>query len=160
MHSERAKKSRRQVRIDIINVIYKYELLGKPIDLVEVFNENSDLTQRDLARIKNIKDNYDFFKDTILIKLFNTNWDWNRVSPLLRAILINGVEEFFTLHPKIVINEAIEITKLYFLVDTKEEIDLGWKTNESNYYKFINGILENAYKVLLKMERIDVENDN
>ncbi|UWV78352.1 hypothetical protein NWE59_05655 [Mycoplasmopsis felis] len=50
---------------------------------------------------------------------------------------------------RIVINEAIEITKYYFGKPNELE---NAKQNEEKYYKFVNGVLENFYKAIISIE--------
>ncbi|WP_036452821.1 transcription antitermination protein NusB [Mycoplasma buteonis] len=143
-------KTRREKRVEIIQVIYKYELLNQKIVLQEVFDEFHYLDKEQLIAIDKIAKNYDFLKKTIS-KFINKNWEWNRISPIIRAILLNGGSELFTLQPKIVINEAIEITKMYFL-KPENSANKESKAYDDWQYKFVNGVLENYYKMLLKLE--------
>ncbi|WP_406616767.1 transcription antitermination factor NusB [Mycoplasmopsis adleri] len=134
------KQSRRQFRVNIINIIYKYELLDKELNSEQVFLENKDLNNVEFKQLELIAKNYNYYK-SLIIQFLKTNYPWTKVSPLIRAILINATHEFFTIEPKIVINEAIEITKSYF--DT-----------EANLYKMVNAILQNIYKYLVINEAI------
>ncbi|WP_027120873.1 transcription antitermination factor NusB [Mycoplasmopsis lipofaciens] len=130
--------SRRKFRLGNIGVIYKYELFDKEININEVFQENQDLTNEQFLEIEKLKKNYSFYKK-IISSFLNADWKWERISPLLRAILIYAVHELFLIEPRIVINEAVEITKYYF-------------EDEKNYYKWINAILQNIYKYLVVQE--------
>lgn len=88
-----------------------------------------------------------------MVSLLDHDWKWERISPLVRAILLNGASEMFYIEPKIVINEAIEITKSFFvpepIYNDKEKI-----VNEHNLkqYRFVNAILQNYYKLLVSLE--------
>ncbi|MBZ4212391.1 transcription antitermination protein NusB [Mycoplasma sp. U97] len=125
-------KPRRKFRTEIINVIYRYELIKAEISINEVFELNNEIDAEQLDQIEKIAKNYEYYKKTIS-SFFNKNINWDKVSPLIRAILINATHELLTISPRIVINEAIEITKIYF--DT-----------EANLYKMVNAILQNIYK--------------
>ncbi|VEU59006.1 transcription antitermination protein NusB [Mycoplasmopsis gallinacea] len=139
-------KTRTQSRIEVINVIYQHELLERSLNIEQIFENHSELDQCQIQLLQKIANNYQFLKST-LIKLFNTNWQWERVSPLVRAILINAAAEMFSIQPKIVINEAVNITKL-FLGNDKDEPN----SKAAKLYKFVNAILENYYKLLVKLE--------
>ncbi|QIW62386.1 transcription antitermination protein NusB [Mycoplasmopsis gallinacea] len=139
-------KTRTQSRIEVINVIYQHELLERSLNIEQIFENHTELDQYQIQLLQKIANNYQFLKST-LIKLFNTNWQWERVSPLVRAILINAAAEMFSIQPKIVINEAVNITKL-FLGNDKDEPN----SKAAKLYKFVNAILENYYKLLVKLE--------
>lgn len=139
-------KTRTQSRIEVINVIYQHELLERSLNIEQIFENHPELDQYQIQLLQKIANNYQFLKST-LIKLFNTNWQWERVSPLVRAILINAAAEMFSIQPKIVINEAVNITKL-FLGNDKDEPN----SKAAKLYKFVNAILENYYKLLVKLE--------
>lgn len=130
-------KSRR-TRIEIINILYQNELFEKTINLDQLFLEEKELSNLAFKKIEKIANHYQFFVQTI--KLFiHQNWKWQRISPLIRAILILGAYELMEIdQPKIVINEAIELTKMYF----DDEIQ----------FKMVNAILQNIYKYYLKNE--------
>ncbi|TDV23038.1 N utilization substance protein B [Mycoplasmopsis mustelae] len=139
--------SRRNNRLKNIAVIYKRELLEIDYDIVELtkeFNLNQEQIEHLLIVIK-----WDKFNKTILSKLLNENWSLDRLSPLIKAIILNACVEFWNIEPKIVINEAIEITKDYF---GKPNELISGKSNDENLYQFVNGVLENFYKLLIKFE--------
>ncbi|QKT05419.1 transcription antitermination factor NusB [Mycoplasma sp. OR1901] len=136
------KKTRRELRIEVISVLYKYELLGEKINLEEV-KEEFNLNNEQLKTLKRIENSYVFSKN-IFNRLLNENWSWNRIDPLIRAILINAASEFKLIQPKIVFNEAIEITKMYYPLEEGEQ-----NRDKKN---LVNGILENFYKAILLIE--------
>ncbi|RIV16904.1 transcription antitermination protein NusB [Mycoplasmopsis gallopavonis] len=153
-----AEKNRRTKRVEVIQVIYKYELLEEKIDVKQAFEEFDYLDNEQLLMLEKVHKNYKFLKNTLL-KLINPSWKWHRISPIVRAILLNGACELFFLQPKIVINEAIEITKMYFLKpESKEQASANFYDDWQ--YKFVNGVLENYYKLLLKLEVITQEAQN
>ncbi|UUD36607.1 transcription antitermination protein NusB [Mycoplasmopsis citelli] len=145
-------KSRRRTRIEIIQVLYKFELFNEPINLVEVFDNYDFLDQIQIKKIESISKNYNFLK-TSLVSLVNQSWSWDRISPLTRAIIINGASECFYLQPRIVFNEAVEIAKLFFEpTEIKDENGEIINKHDSKQYKFVNAILQNFYKLLVNME--------
>lgn len=62
--------------------------------------------------------------------------------------------------PRIVINEALEITKTYFPKANLSEEELK-KDREFDHiqYRFVNGILENYYKLLVHLEYYSAKDD-
>ncbi|WP_027334720.1 transcription antitermination factor NusB [Mycoplasmopsis felifaucium] len=139
------KITRRQFRINIINVIYRYELMNEDIDINKIFEQNKKLSSEEIKQLEQITLNYKYYK-SVIISFFKTNYEWTKVSPLIRAILINATHELFSIAPKVVINEAVEITKTYF-------------EDENNLYKMVNAILQNIYKFLTLNELISRKNE-
>ncbi|MCU4706334.1 transcription antitermination factor NusB [Mycoplasma sp. CSL7503-lung] len=135
-------KTRRELRIEVISVLYKYELLGEKISLEEIKQE-FNLNNEQLKTLRRIENSYIFSKN-IFNRLLNENWSWNRIDPLIRAILINAASEFKIIQPKIVFNEAIEITKMYYPLEDGEQ--------NKDKKNLVNGILENFYKAILLIE--------
>ncbi|XOD69448.1 MAG: transcription antitermination factor NusB [Flavobacteriales bacterium AspAUS03] len=77
-----------------------------------------------------------------LIRSVATNWDLDRMAILDKIVLQMALCEFLyfpTIPPKVTMNEYIEITKIY-------------STSKSKI--FINGILDQLFKVLNKQEKI------
>ena len=72
-----------------------------------------------------------------LYKPLLANWDFNRISLCAKIILRFGVWElvYTDTDPRIVINEAIELTKCFA---------------EKDAHRFVNGILDAIYKDRLK----------
>ncbi|VEU75174.1 transcription termination factor [Mycoplasmopsis maculosa] len=130
----------RDFRIEIINAIYYFELIETKLDTKYIFENYSNLNNNQFLQIEKIAKNYAFLKTSISTFL-REDWSWNRISPLIRAILINAANELFTIQPRIVINEAVEITKLYY-------------GDDNNFYKMVNAILNNVYKLFVKGEKI------
>ncbi|WP_406614934.1 transcription antitermination protein NusB [Mycoplasmopsis hyopharyngis] len=128
----------RKTRIEIINILYQNELFEKTIDLDKLFVEEKELSNLAFKKIEKIANHYHFFVQTIQL-FINQNWAWNRLSPVIRAILILAAYELMEIdQPKIVINEAIELTKMYF--------------DDEVHFKMVNAILQNIYKYYLKNE--------
>ena len=98
-------------RTEIINTIYKYELFDQKVDSKEIF-EDDNLDDNAIKIIEQIEAKYDSLKK-ILIAALSADWEWERLQPLVRAILLYGTYELFLSNSKIVINEMINITKIY-----------------------------------------------
>lgn len=129
----------RKKRIEIISVLYAHELLNENFNINSFFTTNEDISVRAFEKANNILKKYSFFKQTISFFL-KPGWSWDRLFPILRSILLLASYELIEIpQPRIVINEAIEITKEFVGVETNE-------------WKMINAILENIYKYYLKSE--------
>lgn len=98
-------------RTEIINTIYKYELFDQKVDSKQIF-EDDNLDDNAIKIIEQIEAKYDSLKK-IIIAVLSADWEWERLQPLVRAILLYGTYELFLNNPKIVINEMINITKIY-----------------------------------------------
>lgn len=98
-------------RTEIINTIYKYELFDQKVDSKQIF-EGDNLDDNAIKIIEQIEAKYDSLKK-IIIAALSADWEWERLQPLVRAILLYGTYELFLNNPKIVINEMINITKIY-----------------------------------------------
>lgn len=98
-------------RTEIINTIYKYELFDQKVDSKQIF-EDDNLDDNAIKIIEQIEAKYESLKK-IIIAALSANWEWERLQPLVRAILLYGTYELFLNNPKIVINEMINITKIY-----------------------------------------------
>ncbi|WP_412031427.1 transcription antitermination factor NusB [Metamycoplasma buccale] len=121
-------------RKTIINYIYQSELEGNSkINVTEIFR-NNDLNKHTLKILTIIEEKYDFLKK-IICSTFNEDWTWERVLPLLRAILIYGSFELIFNKKEVVINELVNITKIFMPGD---------------YYKFVNKSLDLISKIIEK----------
>ncbi|MCU9935680.1 antitermination protein NusB [Mycoplasmopsis cynos] len=147
MEAIKKHKSMRTQRVEIINEIYRTELLEEHFDYQQIIIDNIELTSLQISRLNEIQQRYEFIKK-IYGKLINKDWTWDRISPLIRAILINAANEFWSVETKIVINEAIEITKMFFGSPELDEIE----TIDNRLYRFVNALLQNFYKTLLHLE--------
>ena len=112
-------------RTEIINTIYKYELFDQKVDSKEIF-EDDNLDDNAIKIIEQIEAKYDSLKK-IIIAALSADWEWERLQPLVRAILLYGTYELFLNNPKIVINEMINITKIYI---------------SGTVYKLVNKVLD------------------
>ncbi|EIN15415.1 Transcription termination factor NusB [Mycoplasmopsis agalactiae 14628] len=134
-------KSRREYRLGIINVLYKYELLDSKLSAGQIFSDESDIDNEQFKQLELISLNYDYYQKTIL-KFLSQSTTWSKLPPLIRAILLNATHELMSISPKIVINEAVEITKSFY-------------EQEANFYKLVNALLQNIYKYFVINEAIE-----
>ena len=123
-------------RVKIITYIYKFELFDEKVNVNEIFN-NNDLNNFEVQTLTIIQNKYVLFKN-LIIKALNNAWIWERLQPLIRAILLYGLYELFINEPKVVINEMVNITKIYTIGDE---------------YKLVNKVLD----TLLKTNQISFE---
>lgn len=123
-------------RVKIITYIYQFELFDEKVNVNEIFN-NNDLNNFEVQTLTIIQNKYVLFKN-LIIKTLNNAWIWERLQPLIRAILLYGLYELFINEPKVVINEMVNITKIYTIGDE---------------YKLVNKVLD----TLLKTNQISSE---
>lgn len=117
--------SRLILKSNIVNYIYKFELMKEELSNVEAF-EKGGFSDNELKKIEAIAKNYDKFK-ALIVKHIVDGWSWTRLAPLERAILIYGAFELSFIPKALVINEMVILTQGYIPGDS---------------YKFINSILE------------------
>lgn len=132
---EQKKLTQHRKRIGIMEALYQYFLSGQSKQDFKqfLFEEEGKTLISEQCQILNkiIDDEYD------LIDLINVNlkagWDFESLKPIEQAILILAVYEivYTKTDKKIVINEAIIITKAYCPNDA---------------YKYINGVLDKINK--------------
>ena len=123
-------------RLKIITYIYQFELFDEKVNVNEIFS-NNDLNNFEVQTLTVIQNKYVLFKN-LIIKALNNAWIWERLQPLIRAILLYGLYELFINEPKVVINEMVNITKIYTIGDE---------------YKLVNKVLD----TLLKTNQISSE---
>lgn len=123
-------------RVKIITYIYQFELFDEKVNVNEIFS-NNDLNNFEVQTLTIIQNKYVLFKN-LIIKALNSAWIWERLQPLIRAILLYGLYELFINEPKVVINEMVNITKIYTIGDE---------------YKLVNKVLD----TLLKTNQISSE---
>jgi len=124
---------RRIIREKVIQALYAHEIAGDPADHV---------IQHILPDLKKNNDAYEFGKSLVIetinhaekidaiIKAKVENWDFNRIAVVDRLILRMAICEllyFKEVPPKVSINEAIELAKLF-------------STEKSG--QFVNGVLD------------------
>lgn len=119
------KETQHQKRIRKIHFIYKYELLDKPLDLTDAF-ENYNYTSDELDELDEFNKEYEDLRG-IISHYIKSTWTWDRLPILERAVLLEGAFELRKMDSGIVINEMIIYSKEYLL---------------DNKYKFINAILQ------------------
>ena len=141
----KAKHTRRSARETVLQALYA----------VEVGQEHEAKALKDiLGREKRDEEINEFIVELFEISLKNrdwceneiksrlNNWEFDRVAVLDRLLLILAISEIFfidNIPPKVSIAEAIEIAKQF-------------STEESS--AFINGVLDNIYKSLPKVNEV------
>ncbi|WP_234934506.1 transcription antitermination protein NusB [Mesomycoplasma hyorhinis] len=113
--------------MEIISLLYSYELFDNKINTNEIF-KNYDLTKEQIKILEAIEKKYEIFQK-LIINFLGSNWSWNRILPLVRAILLLGSFELLVNDNKVVINEMVQMIKDYTLESDKE-------------YKFVNAVLD------------------
>jgi transcription antitermination protein NusB len=128
-----ATSRRRQTREKVLQVLYAHELSGEPI---------LPIMEEQLAELKPNRDDFEFAKALVhtvlqhlreidkIIKSKVMHWESDRIAVIDRMILRMGIAEllyFPDIPPKVTINEAIEIGKVF---------------STSNSGRFINGVLD------------------
>jgi N utilization substance protein B len=124
---------RRQTREKVLQVLYAHELSGEPI--VPIMEEQ-------LTELKQNRDDFEFAKALVhsvlqhvkeidkIIKAKVMHWETDRIAVVDRMILRMAIAEllyFPDIPPKVTINEAIEIGKIF---------------STANSGRFINGVLD------------------
>lgn len=124
---------RRQTREKVLQVLYAHELSGEPI---------LPIMEEILSELKSSRDDFEFAKTLVhtvlqhvgdidrLIKAKVMHWESDRIAVVDRMILRLGIAEllyFPDIPPKVTINEAIEIGKVF---------------STANSGRFINGVLD------------------
>lgn len=122
---------RRLGRMGVISVIYIWQLFDKNIDIKEIKTKYFELTIDQLKLLNFIKKNYSFLRKVINLQL-KSNWNWERILPLIRSILLVGAAELFFVPSRIVFNEAVEITKIFSIAGDNE-------------FCFVNAVLQKIY---------------
>lgn len=137
--------NRRRVRERVLQVLYAYEITNDPID---------DIIGRLLKDLDRTKRSWEFANDFIhlvhdhtpefdaLIKGQVEHWEFNRLAILDKVILRMAICEFLLfddIPPKVTINEAIEIARIY-------------STDKSD--KFVNGVLDSLLETLNEQKKV------
>lgn len=143
-------KTQRQKRIEKIQILYQVELLNLQKDFDFVLNMEPYLDAKQTKEVFVVLKNYDYFKN-FLESLLDPSWNWQRLSYMLRAILLNACAEFEFIDARIVINEAVEITKIFFQL-TSDISAKEYNSIDYNLFKFTNALLETYYKTKVKIE--------
>lgn len=127
-------QSRRDARELVLKILYSHEITSDNWrDLVKFYIPENENRYYDFAveLIERIKDGWD--EIDVLIVRKAEKWDFNRIAVIDKLILRMSIAEilfFPDIPPKVTINEAIEIAKIY-------------STNNSS--RFVNGILDAVF---------------
>lgn len=136
---------RRIVREKVLQALYAYELSKEPI---------SQVAEDILGDLRKHKSDFDFARDLLTsivqhkdeldtyVKSKTTNWQMDRIAVIDMLLLRMGICEFLyfpEIPPKVTINEAIEIAKIF-------------STEKSG--QFINGILDAILEELRSTDRL------
>lgn len=139
--------NRRQMRMILVMIVYKFELLNQKINVNEifetdeinelfnyknVFKNSKNIINEQIKIWQIIEKNYDIFKK-IIIKFVREDWTWKRISPITRSILLCASAELWKIDVGIVSNEYVEISK-DFMPDHDD-------------YKFINFVIDKIGKI-------------
>jgi N utilization substance protein B len=138
-------KKRRKARELALQALYAFEM-GAGDDCLDVletiaqskpYSEEVRTYARELvAKTQESRDRVD-----VLIRSHAANWDLGRMAAIDRNLLRMAITElcsFDLVPPKVVIDEAVEIAKIY-------------GTDESS--RFVNGVVDSVYKDTLREEQ-------
>jgi N utilization substance protein B len=136
---------RRKARELALKILYKIDFTDYSYrEALNIFYNNFNISNKlkDFVEIlvKGVQENKDVI-DKYIVK-FSENWRIDRISDVDRNILRMAIFELLYLSdipPKVTINEAIEISKIY-------------GSDES--FAFINGILDKFLKEIIKPDKI------
>lgn len=121
-----------KLRCSMVQMLYRFFITNKTVDNIkqEVLDNFqleyvTDINKDDIILVF---DNMEDLKER-LEKHLNINWSWERLPKIIKSILLTSAFEKLILKKDkaIIINEAIELTRMY---------SPGWDT------KFINAILD------------------
>ncbi|QJG67156.1 transcription antitermination factor NusB [Mycoplasma phocoenae] len=114
-------------RMRVISYLYQ-KLLNTELKInVDYLNsEEINIIKKIIISLPNI--------ETLLLNFIDEE-KWSQTFPLIKAILIYGIFEMQNNETNIVINEMVNITKIYA---------------PGNDYKFVNAVLDNIAKNLIK----------
>lgn len=136
---------RRLIREKVLQCLFAYEVSKEPLPFIE---------SQQLEVLKENKEEFDFAHELIKLTCDNAeeldtcikskvdNWEFGRIALIDKIILRMGICEllyFPDIPPKVTINEAIEIVKLF-------------STEKSG--NFINGVLDSIHNELKASKRI------
>ena len=137
--------NRRRVRERVLQVLYAHELTHDPIDdVMGLLLKDLDKTKRSwefasrfIHAVHEHSNEFD-----ALIKGQVEHWEFNRLAILDKVILRMAICEFLffdDIPPKVSINEAIEIARMY-------------STDKSD--KFVNGVLDSLLDALKDQQKL------
>ena len=137
---------RRLIREKVLQVLYAYEVSKEPLPFIEG-QQLGELKDNPLelefahTLIKLTTENVEELDTCIKLKV--DNWEFGRIALIDKIILRMGICEllyFPEIPPKVTINEAIEIVKLF---------------STDNSGNFINGVLDSIHTELKASKRIN-----
>ena len=128
-------KSKLKSRSNVINYIYKFELMNEEFNNVDAF-EKGNFTEEEMKKIEILEKNMKRYK-ALVNKHIIQGWSWTRLAPLERAILIYGTFELSYMPKALVINEMVILTQGFIPGDS---------------YKFINSILQRVGEYFEKIK--------
>ncbi len=123
-------------RLDIVNIIYRDILTNHNSDKLknkEYAFDSEEFTYNQLKIIENYFQNYDSYKQKIIV-LLDESWSWERVNPYTKALIMCAIAEHNAINTKkaIIIDQALKTCDHRGLIKDK---------------KFINAILEKMLKI-------------
>ena len=141
----KAKHTRRSARETVLQALYAVEVgqehEAKALkDILDREKRDEEINEFIVELFEISFKNRDWCENEIKSRL--NNWEFERVAVLDRLLLILAISEIFfidNIPPKVSIAEAIEIAKQF-------------STEESS--AFINGVLDNIYKSLPKVNEV------
>ena len=124
---------RREMRVNVITYIYQYDLLDENMEL-DIEIENEDEKSLFLGCIEKRNELFKIIEKNLV------NYSLNRLSYIDRAILLLATYElkYTDTATNIIINEAVEITKIYSDLDDEKQ------------HKFNNKVIDSISKDLRK----------
>ena len=141
----KAKHTRRSARETVLQALYAVEVgqehEAKALkDILDREKRDEEINEFIVQLFEISLKNRDWCENEIKSRL--NNWEFDRVAVLDRLLLILAISEIFfidNIPPKVSIAEAIEIAKQF-------------STEESS--AFVNGVLDNIYKSLPKVNEV------
>lgn len=141
----KAKHTRRSARETVLQALYAVEVgqehEAKALkDILDREKRDEEINEFIVELFEISLKNRDWCENEIKSRL--NNWEFDRVAVLDRLLLILAISEIFfidNIPPKVSIAEAIEIAKQF-------------STEESS--AFVNGVLDNIYKSLPKVNEV------
>lgn len=123
--------NRRKLRVKLFQWIFELEFRPDAIAEIEERIELEFLSQEDKEFVISIIEGISSNREEIdnIIKSHLRNWDFERISPVDKSILRIGIYElcyYKNTPPKVAINEAVELAKLF---------------GKDSSPEFINGVL-------------------
>jgi N utilization substance protein B len=139
------RKNKRQSRINALHMLFSMEMIHgkieKNLSVYMDFHEKAPVEIKEYAEFlsKGILENIASIDE--MIRMYCKNWDLNRLAIIDLNILRIGVFELVfcrDIPSAVIINEAIEISKIYCAEDS---------------YGFINGLLDNVKKKVREIDK-------